>query len=106
VGARAKFWHCAKKCWHAGAHAKFSIARCRLSDTCVILAHSVPTHNKVHVVCTHIIMVCEVCAILVECKGILLVHAQCGYMLSRNNLINGARRVVVRDGGVLNFVMV
>jgi hypothetical protein len=34
------------------------------------------------------------------------VHAQCGYMLSRDSLVNGARRVLVRGGGVLNFGMV
>jgi hypothetical protein len=36
----------------------------------------------------------------------LVVCAQCGYMLSRDSLVNGARRVLVRGGGVLNFGMV
>jgi hypothetical protein len=47
-----------------------------------------------------------VCTVLTERRGILLVHAQCGYMLSRDNLINGARRVLVRGGGILKFGMV
>jgi hypothetical protein len=51
-------------------------------------------------------MALVVCTILVECRGIFLVHTQCGYMLSCNNLVNGACRVLVRDGGVLKFGMV
>jgi hypothetical protein len=35
-----------------------------------------------------------------------LVCAQHGYMLSHNNLVNGACKVLVRGGGVLNFGMV
>jgi hypothetical protein len=34
------------------------------------------------------------------------VHAQCGYMLSRDNLINGACAVLVHGGGILKFGMV
>jgi hypothetical protein len=34
------------------------------------------------------------------------VHAQCGYMLSRDNLVSGAHRFLVRDGDVLNSIMV
>jgi hypothetical protein len=47
-----------------------------------------------------------VCTVLAERRGVWLVHAQCGYMLSRDSLVNGARRVLVRGGGVLNFGMV
>jgi hypothetical protein len=53
VSARAKIWRRTKKCCHAGARAKFSIARCRLSDTCVILVCGVHTHNNVCGVHTH-----------------------------------------------------
>jgi hypothetical protein len=35
-----------------------------------------------------------------------LVRVQCGYMLSRDSLVNGERRVLVRGGGVLNSGMV
>jgi selenophosphate synthetase-related protein len=49
---------------------------------------------------------CVVCAVLVERRGILLVHAQCGYMLSRDSLVSGARRVLVHDGDVLKSGMV
>jgi hypothetical protein len=31
---------------------------------------------------------------------------KCGYMLSRDSLVNGARRVLVRGGGILKFGMV
>jgi hypothetical protein len=86
-----------EKYWCAGVRTKFSIVRCRLSGACVILAC---------VVCTCIIMVCVVCAVLTERRGILLVRVQCGYMLSRDNLVNGVRGVLVRGGGVLNFGMV
>jgi hypothetical protein len=51
-------------------------------------------------------MVCVVCAVLAERRGVWLVRAQCGYMLSRDNLVNGARRVLVCGGGVLNSGMV
>jgi hypothetical protein len=53
--------------------------------------HSVHTYNKVHVVCTTILMACVVCAVLVEHRGFLLVRAKCGYILSCDNLVNGAR---------------
>jgi hypothetical protein len=56
--------------------------------------------------CTHIIMVHKVCAVLVEHRETLLVCMQCGYMLPRDNLVNGVRRVLVRGGGILNFGMV
>jgi hypothetical protein len=46
------------------------------------------------------------CTILIERRGILLVRAQCVYMLSRENLINGAWGVSVLGGGVLKFCMV
>jgi hypothetical protein len=52
---------------------------------------SVHMHNKVCVVCTHIIMARVVCTILVERKGVWLVCTQCGYMLSHDNFVNGAR---------------
>jgi hypothetical protein len=51
-------------------------------------------------------MMCMVCAVLVERRGVLLVRAQCGYMLSRENLVSGARRVLLCGGDVLNFGMV
>jgi hypothetical protein len=51
-------------------------------------------------------MVCVVCTILTEHRGILLVHAQCGYMMSCDNLVNGAHRVLVHGRGVLKFGMV
>jgi len=104
--AHAKIWRCAEKYWLAGARAKFSIAWCGLSDACVILARGVHTHSKVCVVYTHLIMACVVCAVLAERRGILLVRAQCGFMWSRDNLVNGACRVMVRSGGVLKFGMV
>jgi hypothetical protein len=66
----------------------------------------VHTHNKVHAVYTHTIMACVVCVVLAERRETLLVHTQCGYVLSRNNLVNGACRVLVRGGGVLNYGMV
>jgi hypothetical protein len=66
----------------------------------------VHTHKKVHAVYTHIIMVCELCTVLAEHIGVWLVHAQCGYMLSRNGFFNGARKVLVCGGGVLKFGMV
>jgi hypothetical protein len=62
-------------------------------------------HMHTHV-CTHIIMAHMVCTVLAERRGVLLVHAQCGYMLSRDSLVNGARRVLVHAVGVLNFGMV
>jgi hypothetical protein len=34
------------------------------------------------------------------------VRAHYGYMLSRDSLVSGARKVLVRSGGVLNFGMV
>jgi hypothetical protein len=34
------------------------------------------------------------------------VRTQCGYMLSHNSLVYGARRVLVCSEGVLNFGMV
>jgi hypothetical protein len=57
-------------------------------------------------VCTHIIMAHMVCTVLAERRGVWLVCVQCGYMMSRENLVNGAHKVLVRDGGVLNFGMV
>jgi hypothetical protein len=66
----------------------------------------VHTHNKVHVVCTHIIMARVVGAVLGECKGVWLVRTQCGYMLSRDSVVNCARRIFVCSGGILNFGMV
>jgi 1,6-anhydro-N-acetylmuramate kinase len=33
------------------------------------------------------------------------VCTQYGYMLRHNNLVNGAHRVLVRGGGILNFGM-
>jgi hypothetical protein len=92
-----------------GAHTKFGIAwknvgvrvRALNLELC-----GVNTHNKVSAVCTHIIMAWVVCAILAEHRGVWLVHAQCGYMLSHNNLVNGVRRVLVRSGGVIKFGMV
>jgi hypothetical protein len=94
--ARCRVVMCGKF-WRAGVRTKFSIARCGMSGTCIIL---------VHVVCTHIIMACVVCTVLAERRGILLVRVQCGYMLLRDILVNGAHGVLVRDGGVLNFGMV
>jgi hypothetical protein len=78
-------------------HTKFSIARCRLSGAYIILARTVGAP---------IIMVCVVCAVLTERRGILLVHVQCGYILSRDSLVNGACGVPVPGGGILNFGMV
>jgi hypothetical protein len=46
-----------------------------------------------------------VCVVLVERIGVLLVRAQCEYMLLRDSLVSGARRVLVRGGDVLNFGM-
>jgi hypothetical protein len=54
----------------------------------------------------HIIMAPVVCAVFIEHRGILLVRAQCGYMLSCNNLVNGVHGVLVHGGGLLNFGMV
>jgi hypothetical protein len=34
------------------------------------------------------------------------VHMQCGYMLSRDSLVSGAHRVLVRGGDILNSGMV
>jgi hypothetical protein len=68
--------------------------------------HGVHTHIMVCAVCTHIIMVRMVCAVLAERRGVWLVRTQCGYMLSRDSLVNGARRVLVRGGGVVNIGMV
>jgi hypothetical protein len=49
-------------------------------------------------VCTCIIMVCVVCAVLTEHRGILLVRAQCGYMLSHDSLVNGVQSTGARWG--------
>jgi hypothetical protein len=57
-------------------------------------------------VCTCIIIAHVVCTVLIERRGILLVRAQCVYMLSCNNLINGAWGVSVCGGGILKFCMV
>jgi hypothetical protein len=46
------------------------------------------------------------CTVLAEHIGVWLVHAQCGYMLSCNGFFNGACKVLVCGGGVLNFGMV
>jgi hypothetical protein len=43
-------------------------------------------------------MACMVCAVLAKRRGVWFVCAQCGYMLLHDNLVNGARRVVVRGG--------
>jgi hypothetical protein len=59
---------------------------------------NVHTHNKVCAVCTHILMACVVCTLLKERRRILLVRAQGGFMLARDNLINGASRVLVHGG--------
>jgi hypothetical protein len=67
--------------------------------------HDVHKHNKVCAVCTHIIMVCMVCIVLAECRGVWLVCAQYGNMLLCDSLVNGVRKVLVRSGGVLNFGM-
>jgi hypothetical protein len=45
-------------------------------------------------------------AMLVERRGVFLVHTQCGYMLSCDNLVSGAHRVLVCGGDVLNYGMV
>jgi hypothetical protein len=63
-------------------------------------------HNKVCTVCTRIIMVCMVCTVLTGRKGIFLVRAQCRFMLSRDNLVNGVCGVLVRGGGIIKFGMV
>jgi len=68
--------------------------------------HGVHTHNKVHAVCTRIKMAHVVCEVLAENKGILLVCVQCGFLLSCDSLVNGAHRVLVCGGSVLNFGMV
>jgi hypothetical protein len=34
------------------------------------------------------------------------VHTQCGYMLSRDSLVNGVRKVLVHGGVVLKFGLV
>jgi hypothetical protein len=65
----------------------------------------VKTHNKVHTVCTHMIMVHVVCIVLAKCRGARLVRTQCGYMLSRNNFVNSAHKVLEGGGGILNFGM-
>jgi hypothetical protein len=70
-----------------------------------MLLRSVHMHKMVCVVCTHIIMECIVCVVFAERRGVWLVHAQCGYMLSRDNLVNGARRVLLHGGGILNSDM-
>jgi hypothetical protein len=51
-------------------------------------------------------MVHVVCELLAERRGVLLVLLQCGYMLSRDSLVSGMRRVLVRNGDVLNSSMV
>jgi hypothetical protein len=99
VVMRGKYWcvHLNLALHGAGVRTKFSIAWCGLSGTCVILACTV---------CARIIMARVVCTVLTERRGILLVRVQCGYMLSRDNLINGARGVLVHGGGILKFGMV
>jgi hypothetical protein len=82
------------------------IVRCGLSGACVILVCSVHMDNKVCMVCTNIIMARVVCAVLVERRGVWLVRVQYEYMLSRNSLVNGARKLLVCGGGVLKFIMV
>jgi hypothetical protein len=57
-------------------------------------------------VCTHIIMARVVCAVLADRRETLSVRAQCGYMLSRESLVNGVHRVLVCGGGILKFGMV
>jgi hypothetical protein len=66
----------------------------------------VHTHNKVSMLCRHIIMACVVCTVLAEHRGLLLVHAECGYILSHDNLVNGVHRLLVYSGGVLKVGMV
>jgi hypothetical protein len=56
--------------------------------------------------CTHIIMAHVVCAILAERRAVWLVCMQCGYMLSHDSFVNGARRVLVHSRGILKFGMV
>jgi hypothetical protein len=63
-------------------------------------------NNKVCAVCTHIIMMCVVCAVLAEHRKFLLVCTQCGYMLLCDNLDSGACRVLVCSGDVLKYGMV
>jgi hypothetical protein len=75
----------------------------RIGDACIILAHGVNIHDKVRTVCTHIIMLRVVCIVLAEKKGVWLVRALYGYMLSHDSLVNGVHRVLVRGGGVLKF---
>jgi hypothetical protein len=83
--ARGKFWRCAEK---------YGV----LVRTLNLAWSSVHTHKKVHAMYTHIVMVCMVCTVLAECRGLWLVRAQYGYMLSCDNLVNGAHIVFVRDG--------
>jgi len=71
-----------EKYWCMGVHTKFSIARCELSGACIILACAVGAR---------IIMLRMVCSVLIERRGILFVHAQCWYMLSRKNLVIGVQ---------------
>jgi hypothetical protein len=52
-------------------------------------------HKRVCTMCTHIIMAHMVCVVLVERKGVWLVHAQYEYKLSRDSVVNGARRLLV-----------
>jgi hypothetical protein len=86
-----------RKFWRVGVCTKLSIARCGLSGAYVILEC---------VMCTRIIMVCMVCAILTEHREMLLVRMQCGYMLLHDSLINGVCGVLVHSGGILKFGMV
>jgi hypothetical protein len=108
VGARTKFWRRAEKSVRVRA-LNFGVARKNLGVRVHVLNLALRgghMHNKVHAVCTHIIMACVVCAVLAECRETLLVRAQCGYMLSRDNLVNDARRLLVCGGGIQNFGMV
>jgi hypothetical protein len=57
-------------------------------------------------VCTHIIMVREVCPVLAERRGVWLLRTQYEYMLSRDNLVNGMHRVLVCGGAIIKFGMV
>jgi hypothetical protein len=47
-----------------------------------------------------------VCRVLLECRGVLLVHVQCGYMLSHDSFVSGVHKFLVRSGDVLKSGMV